>query len=108
MSAPELIVTIAVALIGGVATVAGPILLYLLQQTRREARDFRRENSKQHGETLSVIRDIQLDVRETRQDVRELRTDFEGHQHTEAPKKITPAKSQTKATKAAPHGKAAK
>jgi len=104
VSNTEIVIVLIVAVIGALATVGGPVLLLLLQRTRKESADFREENSKQHGETLSVIREIHLMSRETRQDVRELRTDvdvlkidFEEHKSdSSASGKVTKTRTRAK------------
>ena len=82
MDGLEAIVTVAVAVIGAGAVVVGP-LLHEMHKQRRELQQFRDENSTQHGQTLGVIREIELTTRETRNDVRELRADFEDHKVNE-------------------------
>lgn len=104
------VISIAVACISAFGAIGASISGVLAAKARREHRDFREENTSQHGTTLALIKDIELTTRETRQDVREirldvaeLRSDFEGHQslgasaHEPRPRKETTRGTNPKA-----------
>jgi|688.fasta_scaffold1502705_1 hypothetical protein len=80
------VISIVVAVISALGAIGASVSGVLAAKARREHKDFREENTSQHGATLALIRDIELTTRETRQDVREmridvseLRSDFEEH-----------------------------
>ena len=72
-------VDVLVAVIGAVGVSAGPIAVVLIQKGRKEQRILRKENDRQHGNSMAVIREIELTTKEIAVDVRELRNDFEDH-----------------------------
>lgn len=104
------IISLAVAFISAFGAIGASVSGVLATKARREHRDFREENTSQHGTTLALIKDIELNTRETKQDVREigldvakLRNDFEGHQllgasaHESRPRKETTSGTNPKA-----------
>ncbi|CAB4158911.1 hypothetical protein UFOVP711_35 [uncultured Caudovirales phage] len=109
------VISLAVACISAFGAIGASVTGVLAAKARKEHRDFREENTSQHGTTLALIKDIELTTRETRQDVREirldvteLRNDFEAHQvlgasaHESRPRKeaISVTNPKAKAVKA--------
>lgn len=87
------VVTILVACISAFGAIGASIAGVYAARSHREQRQFRVENTEQHGATMSLIKTIELTTRETRQDVRELRddvddlrTDFDSHVASPNPK----------------------
>lgn len=70
------LISILVAVISALGAIGASVSGVLAAKARREHKDFREENTSQHGTTLALIRDIELTTRETRQDVREIRIDI--------------------------------
>jgi hypothetical protein len=104
------VISLAVACISAFGAIGASVAGVLAAKARKEHRDFREENTSQHGTTLALIKDIELNTRETRQDVREirldvteLRNDFEEHQvlgasaHEPRPRKETTSGTNPKA-----------
>jgi hypothetical protein len=73
------VVTLIVAFIGAVGTVAASLSTLLVHRTRKEQKLFQDENTEQHGRSMDAIREITSLSRETRQDVRDLKADFRDH-----------------------------
>jgi hypothetical protein len=94
---------ILVAVIGGLATVSAAYAGLNIRKVRTEQRQFKDENSEQHGATMALVREIELNTRETKQDVRELKLDVDVlrhdlHEHIGEPpkKKAAPRKTAPK------------
>jgi hypothetical protein len=115
------LISLAVACISALGAIGASVSGVLATKARKEHRDFRQENTSQHGTTLALIKDIELNTRETRQDVREigldltqLRNDFEGHQslgtsaHESRPRKETTSGTNPKAKVVKPNAEEVK
>ena len=70
---------VVLAVIGAISVAGGPIVVVLIQKSRREQADFRIENDRQHGKSMESIQEILVTTKETNLDLRELRADFEEH-----------------------------
>ena len=99
------IVTLVVACISALGAVGASVAGVFAARSHREQRQFRLENTEQHGATMSLIKDIELTTRETRQDVRELRADvvdlradFDNHVASPNPKTRPAQKGASRGT----------
>lgn len=69
-------VTIIVAVISAIGAIGASVAGVVATRLNRDQKQFRLENTDQHGQTMSLIKEIQSTTRETRQDVRDIRADL--------------------------------
>lgn len=73
----ESLVTIVVAVISACGAIGASVAGVYAAKSRKEQAEFRQENTTQHGATMALIKEIELNTRETKNDVREIRLDLD-------------------------------